>query len=609
MARVFGVCVVIAFIAVLPSRSEAQTAQAHYDRFCAGCHSASFTTPSTRAELPSSEQIVRTILDGNLARGMPSFRSQLSEPQASELASLISRQNAESPRLGRTVDAEALNKQRSAGFTLMATDASAYVGYFGERSSLCYSKVDLTGVRSIELNYAKGSDDAGRFAVLIGDGISTAQNNLAEQNTHSTGGWTTFNRRRIGLSKETTGVHELCFYGVQGGGIFNLDSFTLSAEPGEHDAITFKVEEVAPSVLAAAGYRFALEKIADAPSEVWSAAFLSDGSLVLAQKSGQLLLWKEGKFVGHVQGIPAVWNGGQGGLMQVKPHPQHSRNGWIYLSFSDPGGNNATAMTRIVRGKLQGLNWMEQQDIYRAANRFYTQDYAHFGSRMAFDNGYIYFSVGERQNPERAQDLSFPYGKIHRLFDDGRVPQDNPFVGRSGALRSVWTYGHRNPQGMTRHAKTGEIWAAEHGPKGGDEINLVRKGRNYGWPLVSHGTHYDGKAVGPSAYRDGIEPPVHHYTPSIAISQIEYYDSDEFPEWKGALFVASLGQQELHLLRLENSKVVSDQLLFKGFGRIRDVIVGPDGHPYVVLNQFGGAVYRMRPIEQGESTLRSSLKH
>lgn len=600
MVRELGVCAVVAFIAVLPTNSEAQTAQADYDRLCAGCHTASFTTASARTELLSAEQIVRTILDGDASRGMPSFQSQLSEARASELASLIARHAADAPRLGRTVQAEALNKQRSAGFTLMTADATvpAYVGYFGEGSSLCYSKVDLTGVRSIELNYAKGSEDLGRFAVLIGDGISPAQNNLAEQSTRSSGGWTTFTRRRIGLSKETAGVHELCFYGVQGGGIFNLDSFSLSAEPGEYDAITFKVEEVAPSVLTAAGYRFALEKIADAPSEVWSAAFLSDGTLILAQKSGQLLLWKDGKFLGHVQGIPAVWNGGQGGLMQVKPHPQHSQNGWIYLSFSDPGANNATAMTRIVRGKLERLSWVGQQDIYRAPDSFYTQDYAHFGSRMAFDNGYIYFSVGERQNPERAQDLSFPYGKIHRLFDDGRVPNDNPFAGRSDALPSVWSYGHRNPQGMTRHPKTDEIWAAEHGPKGGDEINLVRKGLNYGWPLVSHGTHYDGKAVGPSAYRDGIEPPVYHYTPSIAISQIEFYEGDQFPDWKGALLVASLGHQELHLLRLENSKAISDQLLFKGFGRIRDVIVGPDGHPYVVLNQFGGAVYRMRPIEK-----------
>jgi glucose/arabinose dehydrogenase len=253
-------------------------------------------------------------------------------------------------------------------------------------------------------------------------------------------------------------------------------------------------------------------------------------------------------------------------------------------------------MTRVVRGKLQGLNWIEQQDIYRAEDRFYTQDYAHFGSRMAFDNGYIYFSVGERQNPKRAQELNFPYGKIHRLFEDGRVPTDNPFAGRTDALASIWSYGHRNPQGMTRHPKTGEIFAAEHGPKGGDEINLVRKGLNYGWPLVSHGTHYDGKAVGPSAYLDGIEPPVYHFTPSIAISQIEYYEGNQFPEWKGALLVASLGQQELHLVRLQDSKVLSDQLLFKGFGRIRDVLAGPDGHPYVVLNQFSGAVYRMRPV-------------
>ncbi|NLG75056.1 MAG: PQQ-dependent sugar dehydrogenase, partial [Xanthomonadaceae bacterium] len=150
---------------------------------------------------------------------------------------------------------------------------------------------------------------------------------------------------------------------------------------------------------------------------------------------------------------------------------------------------------------------------------------------------------------------------------------------------------------MTRHPVTGAIWSAEHGPAGGDEINIVRKGLNYGWPLVSHGRHYDGRAVGDSPYREGIEPPIHHYTPSIGISQIEFYDGDKFPDWRGQLLVASLGQQELHLVQLRDSEVVSDRVLFKGFGRIRDVVVGPDGYPYVVLNQFSAGVYRLRRVD------------
>lgn len=594
----------ISFVAALlvvslTHNANAQSPQSDYANFCAGCHGATFKSASERT---SGEHRAAVILSGIPSRGMPAFRGQLSETRAQALAGLIAQQTSNAPKLGHTVEAESLNRQRSAGFNVMESESSArYVGYFGERSSLCYSNVDLTGVRSIELNYAKGSQDSGRFAVLVGDGIGPARTILGERKAFPTAGWTAFQPHRVGLIQPVAGVHELCFYGVQGGGIFNLDSFTLSAAVGASDGITLNVEDVTPSVLSAAGYRVALDKVADAPSELWSMAFLSDGSMIVAQKSGQLLLSKSGGAFEHIQGIPAVWNGGQGGLMQVKPHPHHADNGWIYLTFSDPADNNATTMTRVVRGKLNGLHWVEQQDIYRAAAKFYTEHYAHFGSRMVFEGDYLYFSVGERQQPERAQSLAHPYGKIHRVFDDGRVPTDNPYAGRDDALATIWSYGHRNPQGMTRDARSGAIWAAEHGPAGGDEINLIRKGRNYGWPLVSHGKHYDGRAVGPSPYRDGIEPPTHHFTPSIAISQIEFYDGDKFPEWNGALLVASLGQQELRLVRLNETQVVSDQLLFKGFGRIRDVVVGPDGHPYVLLNQFAGAVYRMRPVKPASS--------
>lgn len=594
-SRWMGYLAAACLLASTTGSAIAQSAEADYTSFCARCHGATFNSASGRT---NPEQLSAVILAGIPERGMPAFRDQLSQARAEALANWISGQIDNRPRVGRMVEAESLNTQRSAGFNLMGLDSSArYVGYFGERSSLCYSNVDLSGVRSIELNYAKGSDEAGRFAVLVGDGIGPARTNLGERTTSSTADWSTFARHRIGLSQPIAGVRELCFYGVQGGGIFNLDSFTLSAAPGESDGITLNVEDVTPPVLSAAGYRFALDKVAEATSELWSMAFLSDGSMIVAQKSGQLLLSKNGAPLERIQGIPAVWNGGQGGLLQVKPHPKHAENGWIYLTLSDPGKNNVTAMTRVVRGKLEGLNWVAQQDIYRAAENFYTQDYAHFGSRMAFDDNYLYFSIGERQQPERAQSLAYPYGKIHRVFDDGRVPGDNPYVGREGALASVWSYGHRNPQGMTRHEATGAIWTAEHGPAGGDEINVIREGFNYGWPLVSHGKHYDGREVGPSPYRDGVEPPTHHFTPSIGISQIEFYMGNKFPKWNDGLLVASLGQQELHLVRFNETKVVSDQLLFKGLGRIRDVVVGPDGYPYLVLNQFSGAVYRMRPVK------------
>lgn len=595
--RIVARLTVATLVAIGATSAKGQSAQADYGALCSGCHGANFSSPSGVPAARTDEERAAVIRNGLSQRGMPAFGPQLSEARIGALVQLIASQAATHPQLGRSIEAETLDEVRSSGYVLMRAEQSPvrYVGYFGERSSLCYPNADLTGVRSIELRYAKGSDDSGRFAVLVGDGIGKARVNLGEKATTSTGGWETFERRRIGLAREMSGRHELCFYGMYGGGILNLDSFTLSAEPGEHDGLTLNIEEASPTVLSAAGYRFVLEKVAEAPSELWSMAFLPDGSMIVAQKSGQLLLFKDGQRIGHVEGVPRVWNGVQGGLLQVKPHPSYAENGWIYLTFSDPGADSATAMTRVVRGKLDGLRWVEQQDIYRAPERFYTQNYAHFGSRIAFDGEYIFFSVGERQQPERAQSLAYPYGKIHRLHDDGRIPKDNPFVGRDDALPSIWSYGHRNPQGMTRHPHSGAIWAAEHGPAGGDEINVVRKGLNYGWPLVSHGKHYDGRAVGESSYREGVEPPIHHFTPSIAISQIEFYEGDRFPEWKGQLLVASLGQQELHLMQFRDAKLVSDRLLFKGFGRIRDVVVGPDGYPYVVLNQFAAGVYRLRP--------------
>jgi glucose/arabinose dehydrogenase len=583
------------------SSAFAQSARDDYQRLCVGCHGAVFSSPAgTSIASRTAVELSATIRNGVAARGMPAFGALLSNDRIDALAGLLMSQAAATPRVGQRVEAETLDEVRSSGYVVMraAESRPTYVGYFGERSALCYSNVDLTGVRSIELNYANGSDAPGRFAVLIGDGTTKAQRNLGEQTTRSTGGWETFEPRRIGLAQSVSGRHELCFYGVSGDGIFNLDSFTLSGEPGTHDGLTLELGEATPPTLSAAGYRFALEKVGDAPSELWAMAFLPDGSLIVTQKNGQLLLFKDGKQIGRVEGVPKVWNGSQGGLLDVKPHPDYANNGWIYLTFSDPGAENGTAMTRVVRGKLDGLRWVQQQDIFRAALKFYTQDYAHFGSRIAFADGYIYFSVGERQQPELAQSLAHPFGKIHRLHDDGRIPKDNPFVGREDALPSIWSYGHRNPQGMTAHPRTREIWSAEHGPAGGDEINFVRKAANYGWPLVSHGTHYDGTPVSDSPYRDGVEPPIHHFTPSIGISQIAFYEGDAFPQWRGHVLVASLGRQELHLVQIRDRQFVNAHLLLKGFGRIRDVTVGPDGHPYVLLNQFSAGIYRLRPIER-----------
>lgn len=584
---------VMVLAVLLASTSMAQTTQEDYSRLCAGCHGASFRLPNGAATNRTPAELAEIIRNGLPVRGMPAFGKQLADERILDLAQWVSTSSAAgSRRLGATIEAESLHPVHSANYVLMP----AHVGFFSERSSLCYDGVDLTGVRSLELHYSKGNPDDGRYAIVVGDGIHEPRVNLGEKRAVRTADWQTFARQRIGLSREVSGQHLLCFYGVLGGGILDLDKFVLSAEPGEHEAATVTFDAPAIPVITAAGYRFELEKVAEASSEIWSMAFLPDGAIVATLKGGQLLRFRNGDPGERIEGVPPVWGGGQGGLLAVKPHPQYAKNGWIYLSFSDPGAGNTTAMTRIVRGRLDGLKWVDQQDIYRAADTFYTPNYAHFGSRIAFHGGYIYFSVGERQNPQRAPDLGYPYGKIHRLHDDGRIPRDNPFAGRAGALPSIWSSGHRNPQGLTTHPRSGEIWAAEHGPMGGDELNLVRRAADYGWPRVSFGKHYDGTPVGDSPWLEGVEPPVHHWTPSIAVSQIEFYFGDRFPAWNGQLLVASLGFQELRLVQLRDNRVMNDRLIFKGHGRIRDVIVGPDGYPYVVLNRHTGGIYRLRPV-------------
>src|SRR5690606_4519117 len=294
-----------------------------------------------------------------------------------------------------------------------------------------------------------------------------------------------------------------------------------------------------------------------------------------------------------VRGTPQVWNRGEGGLLDVQVHPDHMRNGWIYLAYSDPDAADNT-MTAIVRGRIgKDLAWIDEQTIFKADASTYDGANSHFGSRIAFQDGYVYFSIGDRVQTELAQDLTSPFGKIHRLHDDGRVPKDNPYVRVNAALASIWSIGHRNPQGLTVHPHTGTLWSSEHGPMGGDEINIVRPGRNYGWPLVSFGRHYDGTIVSESPYREGVEPPLHQWTPSIGVSQIEFYVGDRLPAWRNSLIVASLGGQALHLLRIDGEKVVNDEVLFQGLGRIRDVVTGPDGHLYVAINDPNGTIYRI----------------
>jgi glucose/arabinose dehydrogenase len=344
---------------------------------------------------------------------------------------------------------------------------------------------------------------------------------------------------------------------------------------------------------------FTLETVVEGVETPWSVAFLPDGRMLVTEKAGRLRIVDKGKLLpAPVSGTPTVWSKGQGGLLDVAVHPDYAKNGWIYLSYSDPGPDGS-AMTAIVRGKLRDGQWVEQQQIYKAPVELYRTGDVHFGSRFVFDGkGHLFFSIGERGRGPDAQDVSRPNGKVHRINEDGTIPKDNPFVGKDGALATIWTYGNRNPQGLAQHPATGELWEAEHGPRGGDELNRLQPGRNYGWPVITYGMNYNGTPMTDETARQGMEQPVTYWTPSIAICAIDFYRGKAFPQWKDNLFVGALAFQEVRRLVLENGKVTHQEVLFKNVGRVRDVVSGPDGSIYVAFNQ-PDRIARIAPAKAG----------
>ena len=344
---------------------------------------------------------------------------------------------------------------------------------------------------------------------------------------------------------------------------------------------------------------FKLEPVIESDLETpWAIAFLPDGRMLVTEQAGRLRIIDHGKLLPEpVRGIPAVY-GGEGGLLDVVLHPDYSRpgNDWIYLSYGDksPGG---LAMTAVIRGRLRDGAFVDQQPIFKAPDSSYRVGGQRFGSRLLFDReGHLFFSVGDRACPGDEQDLSQPNGKVHRVNDDGGIPQDNPFAHRAGAVRSIWTYGNRNPQGLAFSPISGDLWESEHGPRGGDELNILLPGHNYGWPLITYGMNYDGTPITNHLTREGLDQPVTYWVPSIATSPITFYTGNRFRQWKNNLFLGGLAAQELLRLEIAGNKVVHQEILFKGIGRVRDIVNGPDGYLYVVLNA-PDRIERIVPVE------------
>jgi glucose/arabinose dehydrogenase len=295
-----------------------------------------------------------------------------------------------------------------------------------------------------------------------------------------------------------------------------------------------------------------------------------------------------------IAGLPTVAVHGQGGLMDVVLHPKFEDNRWVYLSYAAAGAGGVG--THVGRGRLEGLNLTQWQTLFRLEPK--TNAGQHFGSRLAFDRAdRLFITLGDRGERDRAQDLADPAGSVLRLLDDGRIPADNPFVKRKGARPEIYSYGHRNLQGAALHPQTGRLWTHEHGPQGGDEVNRVRAGANYGWPVITYGREYgSGFRIGEGTHKAGLQPPLHYWVPSIAPSGMAFYTGDRFPQWRGNLFVGALKAQLLVRLELDGERVVREERLLTGeIGRIRDVRNGPDGYLYLLTDQNPGALYRLEP--------------
>lgn len=328
------------------------------------------------------------------------------------------------------------------------------------------------------------------------------------------------------------------------------------------------------------------EIITDQLEIAWGIDFFEDNSFLATEKEGNLYHYKDGDLK-QIGNVPEVLLKGQGGLMDVKIHPDFKNNQFVYLSFADQGEVEGEGNTKIIRAKLNGNNLTNITEIYKATPN--TSKPYHFGSRIEFDDeGYLYFSVGDRGNrDENPQSIERDGGKIYRLHDDGSIPNDNPFVNEVGAKKAIYSYGHRNPQGMDKNPVTGKIWVHEHGPKGGDEINIIHAGKNYGWPILSYGVNYDGTSFTDETSRPSMEQPIYYWIPSIAPSGMAFVTSDKYPELKGNLLVGSLKFLYLEHCILDGDKVVKRERLLKNSGRLRSVEQSPDGYIYAGIEGLG----------------------
>jgi glucose/arabinose dehydrogenase len=381
-------------------------------------------------------------------------------------------------------------------------------------------------------------------------------------------------------------------------------------------------------------HTFSLETVIDGLDPLpYSIAPLPDGRILLTEKKrGLSIISRDGEQSALIEGTPQTFDDtfilsvkqewGWGWMLDVAIHPNYEENGWVYIHFGDRCSdcneisrslNSIVSMNKLIRGRIKDGKWLDEEVVWQSAIKFYgvVPDIA-AGGRISFDGeDHVFFSVGMKgiDNHTGIQDLSIPWGKIHRVLDDGRIPLDNPFIDVDGALKSIWTYGHRSPQGLEFRQQTGELWGTEMGPRGGDEVNRLLPGRNYGWPLYSKGVNYDGSAVaygnrlGIEFELEDIEQPVVDLSPSPAVSSFIFYDGEAFPNWQNNIIVGSLKARSLFRMEIKDNEVIHTETLLKDLARFRDIEIGPRGEIYVLLeHNSGGQIIRLVPSETGSDS-------
>ncbi|MEQ9443568.1 MAG: PQQ-dependent sugar dehydrogenase [Cyclobacteriaceae bacterium] len=360
----------------------------------------------------------------------------------------------------------------------------------------------------------------------------------------------------------------------------------------EAQATPPSAERPIPEQLTTEEYKLKVEAVVtDGLETPWGMTFVDEHRALITERPGRIRWLVDGKLDPQpIQGVPPTYESKTGGYMDIISDPNYASTGWVYLAFSHTDGDlnddGAPAMTKIVRGKIKDHQWTEQETLFEVPDSLLVVGGNRWGCRFLFDEeGLLYFSIGDMDQAMDSQDPGKATGKTFRIHPDGSIPEDNPFAGEPGALAAIFTLGNRNVQGIAQHPVTGDIWATEHGPMGGDELNILKMGANYGWPVITYGVDYSGEIVSEETQQPGMEQPVTQWTPSIAVCPATFSDSPLFPQWENNLLVGALAYEELRRLVIENKEVVRQEMILKGVGRVRDIVFGPEGALYILLNQ------------------------